>query len=351
MLPSPELKNHQGNSQQALWLAILAKQICHHTTRKELKEMALNVIGSRVRGFALGFISILLVATVAQAGPVQLPPVNLGDTSFEDGIAFPGTLLEETIGYYRADSINDDNGDDLPGKNRTDIVSAATHLAYIFDYKIFGGYYGVELVLPLVDVDVKSGPVDERRASVGDLTVSPFFIQWNDRKLFGMPFFQRFVLDIILPTGSYDRDRIVNIGSNVYSINPYYAFTLMPTAKLAVSARLHYLWNSKNNDPIRAIGADDIQAGQAVHANFTASYLVSENLRIGLNGYVLQQLTDHKLNGDSLDDSRESVFAIGPGLRYTVARGTFVYLNSYFETSAENRSEGNKVVFRVSKGF
>lgn len=296
-------------------------------------------------------LGLLLCAGLVYAADIPLPPVNLGDTSFEDGIAFPGWLVEETLGYYDAGQINDHKGDAIPGSNKFTSVSATTHVAYLSNHRIFGGFYGAEFLLPVADVDLNTsfGPND-RENGVGDLIVSPVILQWTDSKLFGMPYFQRFVFSVTLPTGSYDNSRPVNTGSNMFSINPYYAFTIMPTEKLELSARIHYLWNSENDDPFVGLGAGDVQPGQAFHANYAASYEVAKGVRIGLNGYVLQQLTEDKIDGHSQADSKESVLAIGPGVKMS-SNGVSLYLNSYFETGAENRSEGTKVVFRVSKVF
>ena len=45
-----------------------------------------------------------------------------------------------------------------------------------------------------------------------------------------------------------------------------------------------------------------------------------------------------------------SVFGIGPGLKYRID-SWMMYLNSYKEFGAENRPEGYKLAFRVSKLF
>lgn len=285
------------------------------------------------------------------ADVVSLPTVNLGDTSFQDGIAFPGWLVEETMDYYHAGQINDHDGNKIPGSNKVTTVSATTHVAYISNLRLLGGFYGAEVLLPLADVDVdtSAGPKDRNRG-IGDLIVSPFILQWTDNKLFGMPYFHRFVFDITLPTGDYDRNRAVNIGNNLVSIDPYYAFTIMPTDRLEVSARLHYLWNSENDKPFAGLGAGNVQPGQAFHANYAASYEVVKGVRLGVNGYVLQQLTADKVDGHSQANSEERVFGIGPGLKMS-GGGLSLYLNSYFETGAENRPEGIKTVFRLSKVF
>ncbi len=99
---------------------------------------------------------------------------------------------------------------------------------------------------------------------MGDLIVGPLFIQWSDSKLFGMPYFHRFNFDFVLPTGEYRKNFPVNVGNNIYTFNPYYAFTLIPTDRLEVSTRLHYLWCSENRDPFVGLGADDTQPAVAL---------------------------------------------------------------------------------------
>lgn len=309
-----------------------------------------GLFGRKTLAILVG-IGLIFCAGHAPAADVALPPVNLGDTSFQDGIAFPGLLVEETIGYYHAGRLNDSQGTKIPGSNQLTTVSATTHVAYISNLRLLGGFYGAEILLPLADVDVDTsfGPKDRERG-VGDLIVSPFILQWTDHKLFGMPYFHRFVFDMTLPTGSYDRNRPVNAGSNLVSINPYYAFTIMPTERLELSARLHYLWNSENDRPFVGAGAETVQPGQAFHANYAASCEVIKGVRLGVNGYVLQQFTEDKMDGRSQANSEERVFGIGPGIRLSVS-GMSLYINSYFETGAENRPEGTKVVFRLSKAF
>jgi hypothetical protein len=308
--------------------------------------------------FWLRLIGALIAAAAFQGGTtdahaqgVSLPPVNLGDTSFLDGIAFPGFVVQETLSHFRANQFRDADGNDRPGSNRITVNSAVTQLAWISNFRLLGGYYGAEALIPLaeVDADTDFGP-NGRERGLGDMSVVPIFIQWPEYKPFGMPFYQRLNLLFKVPTGEYSDRNSVNVGSNLYSFNPYYAFTVLPAQKLEFSSRLYYLWNSKNDDPFYRLGADDAQPGQAFHLNYAASYEIWENLRIGLAGYLLYQFTDDKLDGNDIDKSRERVASLGPGARYKIASWTMTF-NSYFETAAENRPEGVKLVFRVSKVF
>jgi hypothetical protein len=74
------------------------------------------------------------------------------------------------------------------------------------------------------------------------------------------------------------------------------------------------------------------------------------SLKIGVNGYALQQFTDDKVNGQTLANSKERIFGVGPGLVLNTDK-FWIYLNSYFEIGAENQPEGIKITLRISKVF
>jgi hypothetical protein len=137
---------------------------------------------------------------------------------------------------------------------------------------------------------------------------------------------------------------------NLVKFNPYYAGTLHWSPKLSTSFRLHYLWNGKNTDPNPVLNAKSIQPGSAFHMNYALSYEVIPNLRLGVAGYYLKQLTADRLDGVRQQDSKERVLSIGPGLYYR-SKSSFFNLNSYFESHAINRTEGYRVIMRYARLF
>ncbi|MDY6845081.1 MAG: transporter, partial [Thermodesulfobacteriota bacterium] len=227
----------------------------------------------------------------------SLPPTNLGDTNFFDGIAKPGFLFEETFKFYYAGAFIDNKGNKISGEHALSYWLFSTHLAYITTYKIFGGFYGFEAIVPLlgIDVDTNMG-LRENGVGFGDSVIGPLIIQWPEKRIVGKPYFQRFVLLFYLPTGRYNSEFQMNPGSHLYTVEPYYSFTLFITDRLETSWRFHYQWNLKNNDPFVGFGASDVWPGQAFHVNYALSYGIAKGLHTGISGYYLRQTTPHKID-------------------------------------------------------
>jgi hypothetical protein len=280
---------------------------------------------------------------------VQLPAVNLGETNFEDGFAGRGWLIEEFPESYVAGELRDGHGNIVPGRNRVTTYSTTTHVAYIGKKRILGGWLSGEVLEPLVDVDVQlANGTSSRVRGFGDLTVGSG-LQWAPKKVGNGVYVHRFVFDVTAPTGTYSDKRPVNIGNHFVVINPYYALTY-ERKKMEFSARLHYLWNSANNDPFVGFGISNVQPGQAFHVNYSTSYEVRKNVRLGFNGYWLQQLTDHRINDFDVPFSKERTVGLGPGLQLG-GQNIWFRLNSYLETDVRNRPSGVKVTFRISKAL
>ncbi len=291
----------------------------------------------------------------------DLPSVNLGFTSFLDGgpPAGPGFYFSQYIQNYSSDKLTDPNGDRaIPqfADESLNVWIGLSQFLYQSDKVLFaGGKWGVNLMIPVVGIDMdykveNSAFPQDNGGGVGDILVGPY-LQWDPIMGKNGPIFMhRIELQMIFPTGEYDENRELNAGSNFFSFNPYWAATLFITPKMTASTRIHYLWNSENDDPGRgysALGADDTQAGQAFHANFAVAYEVIPNtMRVGVNGYYLKQITDSQMNGNDVANSKEQVLAIGPGMVYHFSQNDHLFFNAYFESSAENRGEGERFNIR-----
>jgi hypothetical protein len=274
--------------------------------------------GNEWRG-ALLIVGVLWAAVTPTRclAQVQLPSVNLGDTNFEDGIALPGWIIEEFPEIYVSGTLRDGHGNIVPGANRLTADTTTTHVAFVARRRVLGGRLAAEILQPLVDLDVQvANGASTRVRGFGDLIFGTG-IQWTPRKLGQGVFAHRFVFTVSVPTGTYSDRRAVNIGNHFVFVDPYYAVTY-ERKKVEVSARVHYLWNSVNNDPFVGLGIRNIQPGQAFHVNYSTSYEVVKNVRIGFNGYWLQQVTDDRINAMTVPYSKECTVGLGPGLQRAV---------------------------------
>ena len=308
---------------------------------------------------------LVMIVVLAASLPVQaydLPSVNLGFTSFLDGgpPSGPGLYFSQYIQYYTSDKF-EDIPDAAAADEDLDAWISLSQFIYQSDQKLlFGGKWGLDVIIPLVSLDYSSAQGDlgllDNGSGLGDILVGPF-LQWDPIMGSNGPIFMhRIELQMIFPTGEYDENKELNPGSNFFSFDPYWAGTLFITPKWTLSTRIHYLLNADNNDPNRAykygMGANDTRAGSAIHLNFASAYeILPKRLRLGVNGYYLKQINDTQVNGVDVPNTKEEVFAIGPGAVYHFSKDVHLFVNAYFETMAEHRPKGERVNVRLVYHF
>jgi anthranilate 1,2-dioxygenase (deaminating, decarboxylating) large subunit len=294
-------------------------------------------------------LALAVLCFAAPAFALSQPAVNLGFTNFLDGASpGPGMYWTEYLQVIHSSDIKGPNGHDIKGPTGQDIdVSGFINLnqfIYQSDVTFLGGNPGIDVIIPLVDLDADF-PLNAEDG-VGDILVGPF-IQWGPHMLFDRPFFHRFEFQVTAPTGENNNDTALNPGADLWTINPYYAFTYFITPKLSTSWRIHYLWSSENDDFSDALPNVDLQPGHSIHLNYAVAYAVTDTLRLGVAGYYLKQLEEDEYDGVGLDNSEEEVFAIGPGLVWHINKELTFMGAVNFETEAENRPEGVRSTLRL----
>ena len=242
------------------------------------------------------------------------PPLNLGLTDILDGaLPGPGTYFTEYIQAYQSDDFKDRDGNAIPGDPKVANVLSMNQFVHVYKHKLLGGHLGADLLLPVVAISgsgavgppgPSSPPVSTNPAVLGDLVAGPF-LQWFDTKLLGRPFFQRLELDVTLPIGQYDKKYLINPGSNLWTIEPYYAFTWFLTPEFSTSWRIHYTYNTKNDDPFAPPGVTSVKPGQAFHFNYSFEYEFFKNFRGAVAGYYLKQITEDENNGVKQNGTKE----------------------------------------------
>ncbi len=304
----------------------------------------------------LPFLATFLISAESSWGFNEPTVLNLGATSFFDGMVFLtgtnasyGFYFNQYAQWYSANRFNDDRGNAIPGAPKLDAYISLTQLLYLLDKpSILGGHFGVDVVLPVVSLNPSPAntPFNANGGVLGNLILGPA-IQFDPIMYGTNPFFmQRLEFDVIVPTGNYSHQFALNPGNNALALNPYWAGTLFLGSDVVVSWRLHYLWNGVNRepDPLFYPPGARVQAGQAVHFNFDVAYnLYAQRIYGGVNSYFLKQFTEDKINGVSAAGTEERVLGIGPGAAFVINKNMLFCLNLYFETDVANRTSGTRL--------
>ena len=325
--------------------------------------------------FAAVVMGAVLGLCPPQAAAFNQPVYNLGLTNALDG-AIPGPgIYGMFYGQFYFGNKIEVNDDVLPDiktvleDTKITSMAAVWQIAYISELEVLGGFFGWNIVIPVVVINSKgdiNGLVSkgqiENTGSIGDIITGPV-LQWSGKSLFGKPYFHRVELDVIIPTGKYSEDYLINPGSNIVTFNPYYAFTIFPTPKTDFSMRIHYAWNSTNNSPYRTLYGDNasLQPGSSIHFNYTLANNFYKTLWGGIAGYCMWQLNDDDLENNGglsalpgMADAlvqKEAVYSIGPILSMTPLKNLLISWASAWEMGAKNRPEGFKTTFKVLYGF
>ena len=151
---------------------------------------------------------------------------------------------------------------------------------WVSKVKILGGDLVGHVLIPLINehanynVPAAGGRYfTGTKNGVGDIEAG-MGIAWHLSKNFHTVL----ALDVVAPTGQYNKNDVVNIGRNYYSINPLWGLTYRADNGFEASAKLMYWINTVNT-------ATSYVSGQ----EFSADYLLGWHYQkwgFGANGYL-----------------------------------------------------------------
>jgi hypothetical protein len=176
-----------------------------------------------------------------------------------------------------------------------------------------------------------AGHRSESLTAIGDL-IPLFSVAWNR----GVHNFSTYLTGDI-PVGSYDPNRLVNLGIGHGAIDAGGGYTyLNQKTGREFSAISGLTYNFENPDTHYKNGVD-------WHLDWGASQFLSERVHAGLVGYWFQQISGDSGAGAKLGSFESRVGGIGPQGGYFFPVGGmqgYVNLKGYWEFAAQNRAEG-----------
>lgn len=188
---------------------------------------------------------------------------------------------------------------------------------------------------------------------IGDLEVSPIWhLEIGDHQHMTV------APTLVIPTGDYDPAQRANAGfGNFYTFRPSVQYAYVGDG-WDVGARLLFSFNTRNKD-------NGYRSGNVVNVDYQVMKFVSEDVRVGLQGYVVEQFTDDSqdLTGFSLAQravltnsadlttgNKMRVYAAGPAVGWLANGGEFLLEGKFLkEFGAKNRTEGQAFWLTLSK--
>lgn len=295
-----------------------------------------------IRRILYGALGLCLAAWSTWAAENGNTQYGLGASQFYGGLMAPepGLYGLSQTSYYFADRLNDKNGNRIPVD--FDVKAAVETLRFlgVTDVDIAGGNLWFQGVLPyMVDLNASAGPFSDSRGGIADI-VAATGLHWQ-----AGPHSFLLGLDVAMPTGSYDAQRLSNPGLNHWSVQPaagyHYLDFQNPTWELGLAAR--YIHNFENHDTNYTSG-DEFNIDYAIGYNFG-------KLRVGMTGYFLKQLEDDKGPGVGSDGNRGQVFAMGPSINWKFTQFMEVNLAYQKEFFVRNRAAGNTIWLNATLPF
>jgi hypothetical protein len=262
---------------------------------------------------------------------------------FAGYLAPPGTVLVKTYFLYQDGGTTAfaDHGH-LEAASRTVTYTSAVFAAYITRFRVLGSYWGLGAIgqSRIASQSLRIGPPGRLLAAptdtvggFGDLILAPILLNWQWRQFHLMS-----ALLLYVPTGSYDRHRIIDIGLNRWAWETDLGITWMDEDDgRQASAFVGYTINRKN-------GATDYRSGDEFHADFVLAQHLPRGFVLGMAGYVLQQTTADSGSGAIFGPYQGRVLALGPLVGKTIApwKWPITFTIKYdFEFAAQNRPSGN----------
>lgn len=234
--------------------------------------------------------------------------------------------------HYRATALRDDQGKDIAGAIggfRAEVNAAVSRFLWTTDEQVLGGQLAFQFILPVLDVDVRMGPRQQRKTGIGDVNLAAALGYHVSEQLHYVV-----ALEVNAPTGRFERDDIANVGRNHWNLEPVLAMTYMQPSGLNADLKLMADYNFRNTDT-------DYKSGRELHADYALGWGLGNGWVLGAGGYLYRQISDDEQGGLKIHGNRGRAFAIGPLVKFQSTSGWLVTAKYENQSGVRNRPDGS----------
>ena len=265
------------------------------------------------------------MAMAAENGGSAYPD---GTESFFGGaMPPPGMYLVSYNQHYSADKFKNDHP--LFNDFKIDTFATVARGVYVSDKTFLGANWGMHAFLVYANADLTLGGRQDDHMALGDIIIDPFLLGWHKGN-----WHVATGVDFYIPVGSYNKNRLANIGRNYYTIQPIISTTYLNKQGIELSTKWMYDINFENKDT-------NYESGNALHVDYVLAKHMGP-LAVGLGGYVHRQLEGDSGAGAVLGDFKAKGASVGPQVRYQFPKGYAIAAKYQKEFDVENRPEGQK---------
>lgn len=308
--------------------------------------------------FALSLVAS--AASIAAENGLQRYSAGVGGSDMTSPVV-PGWYWQTAMVSYKANDKPDSDGRSVKEVyNGAVTFNASTtaflnRLTFVSTERVLGANLGFTAMLPIgqrkADVKLNGTKLDSRSGQftgIGDLEFGPL-MHWE----IGDHQAANFVPTVILPTGEYDANRVTNLGyGNFFTFRPSFQYAYIGDG-WDVGGRAVLSFNTRNK-------ATGYYSGNMFNLDWQAMKFVTEDVRVGLQGYLVRQINKDTCKADDAQDvscgaaltvsNRTSVNAVGPAVAWLKNGGEFLLEGKFLkEFNAKNRTEGKVFWLTLSK--
>ncbi len=249
----------------------------------------------------------------------------------------PGFYIRDYNQFYFADRLNDPNGHSIMDPDLF-AYAQAFRPVYITNWKLAGGFYGMDLLVPFIVTDFNG----ECGSGLGDIFLEPITLSWHWQKAdLGVGY------GLWVPSGSARLGNPTKPGKDFWSHMFTLGGTWYPDAEKTWSVSLlnRYEIHTEHEDI-------DITPGNTYSLEVGVAKAVSKTVELGVAGYYQQQTT--KDSGPAPHSSDlDHVYGVGPEIVVAIPKcALFISARYAREFGAEGyRPEGNNFTLTLTKRF
>ena len=248
----------------------------------------------------------------------------------------PGTYYRGYVVQYDIDTLTDNQGDSVPGRNTGTVTALANRFIYITEKKLLAADYGIETIIPVqhTSLDFKAAGIDDSKTDLGDIYLGPVVLGWHGQQWDGV-----FAAGLWLDNASSSKPASAGLGYKSLMLTLGGTYFLDTAKSWSFSALSRYEINGDKK------GLDQ---GDSFLVEWGAGKRLDNGIELGLVGYNGWQLD----NNEKQPNAKKQKHAVGIETGYFWGNlGVGVnaaYLNEY---KTKNSTEGDMFRLQFTKAF